>query len=96
MKKSLIAGLAAVAFATVSACSGLSGFSEKHAGVEFADVYAQAETFETKAYVTIRLYEATVDAAIFACDEEVNPEAAGRRMRSASKPLRRPQLSPLV
>ena len=74
MKKAAIAILA-VAFlgtAGLTACDTV----KETTGVEFVNPYQNVTGFTDKAYVTIRLYEATLDSAIFACDTTVNPQAA--------------------
>ena len=75
-KKLAIAAAAGLTLA-LAGCSAISGGAQK-AGVEveFVNPYAGVSGFADSAYVTIRLYEATLDAAIFACDVEANPAAA--------------------
>lgn len=75
-KKFAIAAAAGLTLA-LAGCSVISGGAQK-AGVEveFVNPYAGVSGFADSAYVTIRLYEATLDAAIYACDVEVNPDAA--------------------
>jgi hypothetical protein len=60
----------------LAGCSAVNSGAQK-AGVdaEFVNVYEGVSGFTDNAYVTIRLYEATLDAAIFACDVEANPVA---------------------
>lgn len=76
MFKKISFALAAVGLATIAACGTVNSTAEKVGlGVEFENVYEGVSGFTDSAYVTIRLYEATIDAAIYACDETVNPEA---------------------
>lgn len=60
----------------LAGCAGVNETAKK-VGVEteFVNVYEGANGFAENAYVTIRLYEATIDAAIYACDVTVNPAA---------------------
>ena len=74
MKNMIAAAMMALAIG-VTACSGLNNATEKHLGITMVDPYENTSGFVEKAYVTTRLYEATLDAAIFACDVEVNPKA---------------------
>lgn len=76
MLKKLATAVAVAAALALAACGTINN-GAKAAGVDvtFANVYESAVKFQDKAYVTIRLYEATLDAAIFACDTSVNPDA---------------------
>lgn len=75
-KKFAIAAIAGLAM-IVTGCSAISDGAQK-AGVDvtFVDPYAGVSGFADNAYVTIRVYEASIDSAIYACDVEVNPDAA--------------------
>lgn len=77
MFKSLRMGLAGLALiGSVAACGTINEGAEKIGlGVNFENVYEGADSFSSNAFVTIRLYEATLDAANFACDPTVNEAA---------------------
>jgi hypothetical protein len=75
MMKNLTMMLLGALAVGLAACSGVSKASEDNLGFAIPDVYASADSFAERAYVTTRLYEATLDAAIFACDVTVNPKA---------------------
>lgn len=70
-----------IAFAIAAAAAlGLGGLAacqqvQETTGIEFVNPYEGVTGFQNSAFVTIRLYEATLDSAIFACDVAVNPDA---------------------
>ncbi|MCR9222955.1 MAG: hypothetical protein NXH70_02700 [Hyphomonas sp.] len=78
MFKSIRMGLAGLALlGGVAACGTINDGAEKIGlGVNFENVYQGADSFSSNAFVTVRLYEATLDSAIFACDPTVNEAAA--------------------
>lgn len=75
MKRTLL-GIAMAATMLVASCGTINNAAES-LGIEteFTNVYEHADTFTERAYVTTRLYEASLDSAIFACDVTVNPDA---------------------
>ncbi len=77
MFKTLAIAAAALAVLSVSGCGSLNSAAER-VGIEteFVNVYEHADTFTERSYVTIRLYEATLDSALYACDPTVNPDAS--------------------
>ena len=77
MFKKLAISLTAVSALGLAGCGTINdGADGIGLNVEFTDVYAETGSFEERAFATVRLYEATLDQAIAACDTETNPDAA--------------------
>lgn len=99
MFKKLSMGIAGIALlAGVTACGTINDGADKIGlNVDFTNVYEHADSFTENSYVTIRLYEATLDAAIFACDVDVNPVAVETPIEVCEKAADAAQkLSPAV
>lgn len=86
MFKKVAISLAAVATLGLAGCGTINdGAASIGLNVEFENVYESTDSFVERAYVTGRLYEATLDQAIFACDPEVNPDAANTPIEVCEK-----------